>query len=361
MSDSSSTSSETIYDEFNSPINDNTPATKKHVYELLSNVDLSINKINQLTSRERNGGLYLLSLYLGKDIPKDIKGKIIKLIVESDCCTIPNIGQNKDSIKIDIPLDKIPKLIDLRYQYKLNFKLSCHDHHIMTISLKTNDENLIKQTEHGILNPSEGGMKPTLHHIKHFGQYTNFFIMYPDNYDPITKMVIGEDMSSSRISYRNVIVTVRSSSRILHREKSQKHPKEPTTINKPKDATDAVPNDTVQKTTSNTQKPAPIANPIDDQKNHIPSGDSNSSHRFNRFTKNTNSFLNPKQKQNTIDPNFAKSVENNNPQISVGSTPTEANKESQQKPTKKTTTTIAVPNPPPTRFRSSTFTAPKTK
>ncbi|EGC39881.1 hypothetical protein DICPUDRAFT_147325 [Dictyostelium purpureum] len=58
------------------------PQQRRNVYELLSNVDLSINKINQLTSRERNGGLYRLSLYPGKDIPKDIKDKIIKLIVE---------------------------------------------------------------------------------------------------------------------------------------------------------------------------------------------------------------------------------------------------------------------------------------
>ncbi|EGC37417.1 hypothetical protein DICPUDRAFT_149984 [Dictyostelium purpureum] len=190
----------------------------------------------------------------------------------------------------------------------------------MTIALKTNDENLIKQTEHGILNPSEGGMKPTLHHIKHFGQYTNFFIMYPDNYDPITKMVIGEDMSSSRISYRNVIVTVRSSN-----------------------VTNAVLNDTVQTSTSNTQKPAPIANPIDHQKNHIPSGDSNSSSiqlkvRAILDSPKTPTFSSIHNQNKSplalmIIANFAKPVENNNPQISVGSTPIEANKESQQKPT----------------------------
>ncbi|EGC28252.1 hypothetical protein DICPUDRAFT_160455 [Dictyostelium purpureum] len=230
MSDSSSISSETIYDEFNSPINHNTPATKKHVYELLSNVDLSIKKINQLTSRERNGGLYRLSLYLGKDIPKDTKDKIIKLIVESDCCTIPNV-----------------------------------------------------------------------------------------------------------------------------------------------DVTNAVLKDTVQTSTSNTQKPAPIANPIDDQKNHIPLGDSIFSPIQSKIRATLDSMDSPKtptfssiQNKNkspltqiTI-ANFAKSVENNNPQISIGSIPIVANKESQQKPTKKTTTTTAIPNLPPTRSRSSTFPAPKT-
>ncbi|EGC31843.1 hypothetical protein DICPUDRAFT_82303 [Dictyostelium purpureum] len=198
--------------------------------------------------------------------------------------------------------------------------------------------------------------------------------MYPDNYDPITKMVIGEDMSSSRISYRNVIVTVRSSSRILHREKSQKHPKEPTTNNKPKDVTNAVLKDTVQTSTSNTQKPAPIANPIDDQKNHIPLGDSIFSPIQSKIRATLDSMDSPKtptfssiQNKNkspltqiTI-ANFAKSVENNNPQISIGSIPIVANKESQQKPTKKTTTTTAIPNLPPTRSRSSTFPAPKTK
>ncbi|EGC33699.1 hypothetical protein DICPUDRAFT_80548 [Dictyostelium purpureum] len=187
-------------------------------------------------------------------------------------------------------------------------------------------------------------------------------------------MVIGEDMSSSRISYRNVIVTVRSSSRILHREKSQKHPKEPTTNNKPKDVTNAVIKDTVQTSTSNTQKPAPIANPIDDQKNHIPLGDSIFSPIQSKIRATLDSMDSPKtptfssiQNKNkspltqiTI-ANFAKSVENNNPQISIGSTPIEANKESQQKPTKKTTTTTAIPNLPPTRSRSSTFPAPKTK